>query len=72
VGFKHVYLSKTVVHQPNYASRKPSLGQDKKAIGIFLWFGYLYKFERRQLKMSYLKGALALTKQVAFFEGKSV
>jgi hypothetical protein len=30
VGFEHVYLSKTVVHQPNYASRKSPLGQDKK------------------------------------------
>jgi hypothetical protein len=30
VGFKHLYLSKTVVHQPNFAFRKPPLGQDKK------------------------------------------
>jgi hypothetical protein len=30
VGFKHLYLSKTVVYQPNHASRKPPLGKDKK------------------------------------------
>jgi hypothetical protein len=77
VGFKHVYLSKTVVHQPNHASRKPPLGQDKKAIGNFLCFGYLYKINRRQLVMSYLKGGLALTNvelkmKSLFFKGKSV
>jgi hypothetical protein len=49
----------------------------KKAIGIFLWFGYECKIDRRQLVMSYLKGGLALTNvkaenEVAFFEGKSV
>jgi hypothetical protein len=33
------------------------LGKIKKAIGNFLWFGYLYKIVRRKLGMSYLKGA---------------
>jgi hypothetical protein len=37
------------------------LGKIKKAIGNFLWFGYLYEIDRRQLVMSYLKGGLALT-----------
>jgi hypothetical protein len=63
VGFKHIYLSQTVIHQPNYASRKPPLGQDKKGYWKFFWFGYLYKIDRRQLFMSYLKGSLALTNE---------
>jgi hypothetical protein len=37
------------------------LGKIKRAIGNFVWFGYLYKIDRRQLVMSYLKGGLALT-----------
>jgi hypothetical protein len=61
VGFKHLYLSKIVVHQPKSASRKPPLGEDKKRYWNFLWFGYLYKIDRRQLVMSHLKEGLALT-----------
>jgi hypothetical protein len=37
------------------------LGKMKRAIGNCLWFGSLYKINRRQLVMSYLKGGLALT-----------
>jgi hypothetical protein len=37
------------------------LGKIKKGNGKCLWFGYLYKIDRRQLVMSYLKGGLALT-----------
>jgi hypothetical protein len=37
------------------------LGKIKQAIGNFLWFGYLYKIDRRQLDMCNLKGGLALT-----------
>jgi hypothetical protein len=53
------------------------LGKIKKAIGKLLWCIYLYKIDRRQLVMRYLKGGLALTNvkaenEVAFFEGKSV
>jgi hypothetical protein len=36
------------------------LGKIKRAIEKYLWFGYLYKIDRRQLVMSYLKGGLAL------------
>jgi hypothetical protein len=37
------------------------LGKIKRAIEKFLWFGHLYKIDRRQLVMSHLKGGLALT-----------
>jgi hypothetical protein len=37
------------------------LGKIKRAIGKFLWFGYMYKIDRRQLITSYLKGGLAMT-----------
>jgi hypothetical protein len=57
VSFKHVYLSKAVGHQPNYAFRKPPLGEDKKGYWNFLWVGYLYNIDKRQLVMSYLKEA---------------
>jgi hypothetical protein len=39
----------------------PEKLQIKRAIGNFLWFGYLYKIDRRQLVISHLKGGLALT-----------
>jgi hypothetical protein len=37
VGFKHVYLSKTVVHQQNHAFKQTPLGQDKKAYWNFVY-----------------------------------
>jgi hypothetical protein len=39
----------------------PEKLQIKRAIGNFLWFGYLYKIDRRQLVISHLKGGLTLT-----------
>jgi hypothetical protein len=48
------------------------MGKIKKAMGNFVWFGFLYKIDRRQLVTSYPKGGLTLTnvelkKKVAFF-----
>jgi hypothetical protein len=56
--------------------KKPPLGQDKKAIEIFLWFVYLYKIDRRQMvELSERRpGAdkCGAENKVAFLEGKSI
>jgi hypothetical protein len=52
----NTFIFAKLVHQPNYASRKPPLGEDKKGYwkSFMVWFGYLYKIDRRQLVMSHL------------------